>query len=107
MNDRVANSFLASTLLEGLGNPTILCILGSRIFFNLKEAAELGVNIGTNWSSYSHSAIHFEEGRNASEQYVAKSPLRKLVLTHDRIDIHRLSGDGDGDGDGRAESNAA
>ena len=31
------------------------------MFFNLKEAAEHGVNVGTNWSSYSHSAIQFDE----------------------------------------------
>ena len=40
-----------------LGSPTLLCILGSRMFFNLKEAGEHGVNVGTNWSSYSHSAL--------------------------------------------------
>lgn len=50
----------AEHTLASLGNPTILSILGSRIFFNLREAAEHGVNVGTNWSSYSHSAIHFE-----------------------------------------------
>ena len=44
-----------------LGSPTLLCILGSRLFFNLKEAAEHDVNVGTNWSSYSHSAIRFDE----------------------------------------------
>ena len=31
------------------------------MLFNLKEAAEHGVNVGTNWASYSLSAIHFEE----------------------------------------------
>ena len=29
------------------------------MFFNLKEAAEHGVNIGTNWSSYSIGSINF------------------------------------------------
>ena len=43
------------------GSPTLLCVLGSHIFFNLFEACERGVNIGTNWSSYSHSAVQFEE----------------------------------------------
>ena len=37
------------------------------MFFNLKEAAEHGVNIGTNWSSYSHSAIRFDEPQAAAE----------------------------------------
>ena len=48
-------------LLEGIGNTTLLCVAGSHIFFNLKEAAEHGVNVGTNWASYSHSAIRFDE----------------------------------------------
>ena len=52
----------------GLGSPRILCILGSRKFFNLKEAAEHGVNVGTNWSSYSHSAIRFHEAPNGENQ---------------------------------------
>ena len=37
------------------------------MFFNLKEAAEHGVNVGTNWSSYSHSAIRFEDANSHSE----------------------------------------
>ena len=42
------------------------------MFFNLKEAAEHGVNIGTNWSSYSHSAIRFDEPQTdeAHPEYV-------------------------------------
>lgn len=68
----LANKFgmtlVVSTILNSLGSPTLLCILGSRIFFNLKEAAEHGVNVGTNWSSYSHSAIRFEEPPHNEEQ---------------------------------------
>ena len=54
-------SSLVSNLLSGFGSPTLLCVFGSRMFFNLNEAAEHGVNIGTNWSSYSHSTIRFGE----------------------------------------------
>ena len=54
--------------LSWFGNPTLLCIMGSRMLFNLKEAAEHGVNVGTNWSSYSHSAILFEEPQSAKNQ---------------------------------------
>ena len=54
-------SLITTNTLGFLANLTLLCILGSHIFFNLKEAAEHGVNVGTNWSSYSHSAIHFNE----------------------------------------------
>ena len=55
---------VALNVINVLGNPILLCILGSRMFFNLKEAAEHGVNVGTNWSSYSQSAtstMHFNE----------------------------------------------
>ena len=52
---------VVTVLLSALGSPTFLCVLGSRMFFNLKEAAEHGVNVGTNWSSYSRSAIRFDE----------------------------------------------
>ena len=38
------------------------------MFFNLKEAAEHGVNVGTNWSSYSHSAIRFDESQTTERQ---------------------------------------
>ena len=58
-----------NAVLEALGSTTLLCILGSRMFFNLKEAAEHGVNVGTNWSSYSHSAIHFDEPGSGQAQY--------------------------------------
>ena len=59
--NEIVASLLPSTISEGLTNPTLLCILGSRMFLNLKEAAEHGVNVGTNWSSHSHSAIYFDE----------------------------------------------
>ena len=53
------NTVITATLLT-LSSPTVLSILGNRMFFNLKDAAEHGVNIGTNWSSYSQSSIHFD-----------------------------------------------
>ena len=61
-----SDSFLVAALLQGFGSPTLLCVSGSRMFFNLKEAAEHGVNTGTNWSSYSHS--HSEIRFNGPEQ---------------------------------------
>ena len=77
------DSFLVITLLVGFGSPTLLCVAGSRMFFNLKEAAEHGVNVGTNWSSYSHSAIRFDESQFASghPEYVT----RKLCVRSLRI----------------------
>ena len=77
LGDRFSSdSFMATVLLEGIGSPTLLCVVGSRIFFNLKEAAEHDVNIGTNWSSYSHSAIHFDGPQSAAEhpEYVTSAP---------------------------------
>ena len=66
--------------IEILGNPSLLCILGSRMFFNLKEAAERGVNVGTNWSSYSHNALasmHFNEAWAGFDWYSnLQFPLR-------------------------------
>ncbi|PAV16748.1 hypothetical protein PNOK_0836800 [Pyrrhoderma noxium] len=50
---------LAQATLGGMGNASIilLSLLGSRLVFNLKEAAEIGVNEGTN---YRHNATTSE-----------------------------------------------
>lgn len=57
------NNSAVNYIVVSLDIPTLLSILGSRMFFNLREAAEHGVNVGTNWSSYSHSAIRFNESQ--------------------------------------------
>ena len=44
-----------------LANPSILSPIGCRLLMNMKEAGEHGVNVGTNWDSYTHSAMRFEE----------------------------------------------
>ena len=77
LGEKFDESFLVGALLQWLGHPTLLCVAGSRMFFNLKEAAEHGVNIGTNWSSYSHSAIRFDEPQSAAEhpKYVTVAPF--------------------------------
>ena len=67
VNDRFAFTTPLAVALAVLGSPTLLCIFGSRMFFNLKEAAEHGVNVGTNWSSYSGSTIRFEDGKPHSQ----------------------------------------
>lgn len=61
LNDFLSLPSVPATVIDALGSPTLLCMLGSRMFFNLKEAAEHSVNLGTNWSSGSHSAIRFEK----------------------------------------------
>ena len=55
------------TFLAAVANPSFLCILGSRMFFNLKEAAEHGVNMGTNVSSHEFSAMSFESPPRADD----------------------------------------
>ena len=59
LGDRIDSTTAVESLVAGIGSTTFLSILGSRMFFNLKEAAERGVNVGTNWSEYEHSAIRF------------------------------------------------
>lgn len=54
----VSNDFLA-ILLELLGSPSFLCILGSNMLFNLKEAGERGLNEGTSYRVKSVSAMEF------------------------------------------------
>ena len=63
--DKLTLSQTLGTVLSAFASPTLLCILGSRMFFNLKEAGEHGVNMGTNWASYSVSAIRFDEHNEA------------------------------------------
>lgn len=64
-------SFIPAAIFQSLSDPALLCILGSHMFFNVKEAAEHGVNVGTNWSSYSHSVLrsmHFADPQNGPER---------------------------------------
>ena len=64
----MTDSPLVDSLLGGFGSPTLLSVAGSRMFFSLKEAVDHGVNVGTNWSSYSHSAIQFNEPQSTAGQ---------------------------------------
>ena len=66
-----STSTVAINTILTLGNPTFLCIVGSRMFFNLKEAGERGVNPGTNWSSHSYGTVaplHFTRPRVADDE---------------------------------------
>ena len=69
---RISNVFL-SDVLDALADPAFLCILGSRMLFNLKEAGKQGVNEGTSYRSKSVTEvsemefIHTEEDRTQSE----------------------------------------
>ena len=88
-SDSLPNSFLADVLLTGLGSPTLLSVAGSRMFLNLKEAAEHGVNIGTNLSSYSHSAIRFDEPGPQNGEILSSSLVFKLSSAH-RSDVSAI-----------------
>ena len=59
----VENAFL-SDVLSTIGNSTYLSVLGSRLLINLKEAGELGLNMGTSYrpNSQTISNIDFAEG---------------------------------------------
>ena len=52
-------SIIELFIFDLLVSTTPLSIIGSRIFFNLKEAADHGVSTGSNWASYANSAIRF------------------------------------------------
>ena len=68
VGDRFELGTGGSIVVLTLGSPALLCVIGSRMFFNLKEAAEHGVNVGTNWSSHTYSGIQFAEDRIHSEK---------------------------------------
>lgn len=70
-----SNRYLPS-ILNGVGSPTLQCVLGSHLFFNLKEAGEHGVNEGTNWSSYTVTGIEFS---NTKEKTEVDMPVMRCV----------------------------
>ena len=78
--NEIPASLVLSNIVLSLGSPALLCILGSRMFFNLKEAAEHGVNVGTNRSSNSHSEIRFDEPGSGQAQYVVLRVTFTLML---------------------------
>ena len=79
MGDKFTNA-LVDALLQVFGSPIILCAIGSRMFFNLSEAAEHGVNVGTNWSSYSQTTIQFDvaQAPELQDEFVKCASLLKF-----------------------------
>lgn len=59
INDTSAETLDISIVLTALGSPSLLCLLGNRMFFNLKEAAEHRVNVRTDFGSYTLSGMEF------------------------------------------------
>ena len=72
------STFFVITILGTFGNPLLLTILGSLMFFNLKEAAEHGVNKGTNWASHTASSMHFNDG-SGNRQCVVAVPASAVL----------------------------
>ena len=54
-NVKKSNIFAVS-ILEAVGNPAFLCVLGSRMLFNLIEAAEREQNEGTSYDASASSS---------------------------------------------------
>ena len=86
-------NMVVEAVFSALDNPTLLCVLGSRMFFNLLEAGERGVNGGTNWSSHARTStnIGFGEVQNTvHESYVVdclhiRAPSMLIKATQFRI----------------------
>ncbi|EJD00607.1 uncharacterized protein FOMMEDRAFT_159364 [Fomitiporia mediterranea MF3/22] len=57
---------LASALINAASSPTLLCVLGSHLLINLKEAGERGVNEGTDYRSRTVSNFEFDRGAPAT-----------------------------------------
>ncbi|EJC99532.1 uncharacterized protein FOMMEDRAFT_160599 [Fomitiporia mediterranea MF3/22] len=64
------NNDVLEMFLQQAGNPSFLCILGSRLLFNLKEAGKLGVNEGTNYRTTSMSTIEFDQPARSEGRFI-------------------------------------
>ncbi|KAH8115953.1 hypothetical protein DFH11DRAFT_1583103, partial [Phellopilus nigrolimitatus] len=51
---------LFKSLVSGFSNASLLCVLGSRLLFNLHEAAERGLNGGSDTMLATMSDMHFQ-----------------------------------------------
>ena len=62
----VANATTVTTqvlnVIDTIGNPALLCVLGNYLLINLKETAEKGLNMGTSYTlkEKTLSAIDFQ-----------------------------------------------
>ena len=55
-------------VLEVIGNPASLSIIGAQLLFNMKEAGEKGLNAGTSCNSKTVSDIDFAASRASTGQ---------------------------------------
>lgn len=85
--------------LNALGSPTLQCVLGSRLFFNLKEAGERGVNEGTNWASYTMTGMDFSISVDN-----AQLPVWCVIAPALQIQVYSYSVFRDRDGSGQSST---
>ena len=78
----VENDFLSNVLVS-IGNPSFLCIIGSRLLINLKEAVESSLDEGTNYRSSLRSVsdiIFAEEDAEGLHVHLRFLCMRKIIL---------------------------
>lgn len=60
-------STVLSDIFNTLGNPSLLCVLGTHLLIHLREAADEGRNEGTSYGSNSTYAVEFEHETELSD----------------------------------------
>ena len=82
---QVSNIFLSGVLTQ-LGNPALSSLLGSRMLFNMKEAAERGLNEGTNYRTppSTMSEMDFAEPANP-HRYCSKFSFFEQYLSEYKL----------------------
>jgi hypothetical protein len=78
---------ISANVLSTLGSQTFLCMLGTRMFFNLKEAAEHGVNEGTNYQSHTVTSMQFKQPGAVNDDTYELYFFAWDVWTHEIIRI--------------------
>ena len=74
-------STLLSIILDLVGSPALLSILGARLLFNMKEAGEKGLNQGTSCGSKSTvSEIDFAEAPHVATNYSQEDAAQDEVI---------------------------
>ena len=66
----LAHKYLSACtwVFAALGSPTLLGALGSRMFFNIKEAAESDVDGALGWDTHCLSTIRFGDTSRSGER---------------------------------------
>lgn len=79
-------STLLSAILNSVGSPAFLSILGARLLFNMREAGEKGLNEGTSCGSKSTvSGIDFAEPPQAAMEHSQEELGRDEAIEMEEI----------------------